>query len=146
MPREHQTLKTEKHLSPEEISAHLEGVEYIIMAAPSVREEAKAPIHITLFLNTPDRLPPEIQQAVLAKFADQYGLHGIHDLFSSPDRVAFAVTVQETPMPLHLFKPEDKMRLPSVVMFVMDFETDSDNFPEVKEKQLTGWTYAYETD
>jgi hypothetical protein len=146
MPRQPQALKTERHLSAEEISAHLEGVEYIIMAAPAVRDNAKAPLHITLFLNTREMLPPQIQEAVLEKFAAQYGLHGISDLFSQPDRVAFAVTVQESPMPLHLFKPEDKMRLPSTVMFIMDFEADSDHFPEVKEKQLTGWTYAYEDE
>jgi len=139
-------LKTEKYLSPAEIAAHLEGVEYIIMAAPSVREGAKAPIHVTLFLNTQETLPPKIREAVLDKFAEQYGLRSISDLFSQPDLVAFAVTAQESPMPLHLFNPEEKMRLPSTVMFVMDFEADSDNFPEVKEKQLTGWTYAYEEE
>ena len=143
MPQ-HKALKTEQYLTPDEIAAHLERVEYIIMAAPALREEAKAPIHFTLFLNTPQMLAPPIQQAVLEKFAAQYGLQGISDLFSQPDRVAFAVTAQETPMPLHLFKPEDKMRLPSTVMFIMDFEADSDHFPEVKEKQLTGWTYAFE--
>jgi hypothetical protein len=146
MAQQHQALKTEKYLSTAEINAHLEGVEYIIKAAPAVREEAKAPIHITLFLNTQDRLPPEIAQAVLDRFAEQYGLRDISDLYSRPDRVAFAETVQETPMPLHLFTPEDKMRLPSTVMFIMDFEADSDNFPEVKEKQLTGWTYSYESE
>ena len=117
-----------------------------MMAAPAVRDEAKAPIHFTLFLNTQEMLPPPVQQAVLDKFADQFGLRGISDLFSQPDRVAFAVTAHETPVPLHLFTPEDKMRLPSTVMFVMDFEADSDNFPEVKEKQLTGWTYSYENE
>lgn len=146
MQHENQALKTEKYLSPAEIAAHLEGVEYIVMAAPALRENAKAPIHITLFLNTHDALPQPIQQAILDRFSEQYGLRGISDLFSQPDRVAFAMTTQETPMPLHLFKPEDKMSLPSTLMFVMDFETDSDNFPEVKEKQLTGWTYSYETE
>jgi len=146
MAQEHPTLKTEEYLSPAEIAAHLEGVEYIVMAAPAVRDDAKAPIHFTLFLNTQEMLPPEIQQAVLAKFSDQYGFRDIADLFSHPDRVAFAVTAQESPMPLHLFRPEDKMRLPSTVMFIMDFEADSNNFPEVKKDQLTGWTYAYEDD
>ena len=146
MTQEHQALKTEQYLSPAEIASHLKGVEYIVMAGPALRDNAKAPIHFTLFLNTAEMLPPDIQQAVLDKFADDYGFRNIADLFSQPDRVAFAVTTQQTPMPLHLFKPEEKMQLPSTVMFVMDFEADSDNFPEVKEKQLTGWTYAYETD
>jgi len=146
MQHEYQSLQTDKYLSPEEIAAHLEGVEYIVMAAPSVREQAKAPIHITLFLNTKETFPQPIQQAILEKFSEQYGLRDISDLFSQPDLVAFAQTAQQTPMPLHLFKPEDKRTLPSTQMFIMDFEADSDNFPEVKEKQLTGWTYSYETE
>jgi len=146
MTQEHPALKTESYLSPEAIAGHLEGVEYIMMAAPAVRDGAKAPIHFTLFLNTQDALPEPIQEAILEKFAGQYGLRDISDLFSRPDRVAFAVTAQESPMPLHLFRPEDKMRLPSTLMFVMDFEADSDNFPEVKAKQLTGWTNSYDNE
>lgn len=139
-------LKAQKHLSQNEIEAHLEGVEYIVMAAPSVRDNAKAPLHITLFLNTKDNLPPDIQKAVLDKFADQYGLRDISDLFSQPDQVAFAVTSMDSPMPMHLFSAEEKNQLPSTTMFVMDFEADSDNFPEVKKDQLTGWSYAYESE
>ncbi len=146
MQIEHKALKTRRHLTPEEIAAHLEGVEYIIMAAPSVRDDAKGPIHFTVFLNTPDPLPPEVVEPVLEKFAHQYGIRNIEELLAQPDAVAFAETAQETPMPLHLFTPEDKMRIPHTKMFVLDFEADSDNFPEVKEQQLTGWTYAYETE
>ena len=46
-------------------------------------------------------------------------------------------------MPLHLYTMQEKASLPSTVMYVMDFEGDSDRFPEVKERQLTGWTYSY---
>lgn len=141
---QHRTLKTTEYLSEAEIKEHLKDVEYIIKAAPSVRDDAKAPLHITVFLNTQDMLPPDIQKAVLNKFAAQYGLSRISDLFSQPDRVAFALTSMDTPMPLHLFKAEDKRRLPSTTMFIMDFEADSDQFPEVKQDQLTGWSYAYE--
>lgn len=141
---QHQTLKANEYLSEMKIKEHLKNVEYIIMAAPSIRDDAKAPLHITLFLNTQDMLPPDIQKAVMDKFAAQYGLSGISDLFSQPDRVAFALTSMDTPMPLHLFKAEDKHRLPSTTMFIMDFEADSDRFPEVKRDQLTGWSYAYE--
>ena len=138
---QHRTLKTTEYLSEAEIKEHLKDVEYIIKAAPSVRDDAKAPLHITVFLNTQDMLPPDIQKAVLNKFAAQYGLSRISDLFSQPDRVAFALTSMDTPMPLHLFKAEDKRRLPSTTMFIMDFEADSDQFPEVKQDQLTGWSY-----
>lgn len=143
MQENHTALKADKYLSPSEIEAHLDGVEYIIMAAPAVRDEAKGPVHFTIFLNTKEALPPQIQPAVLEKFAAQYGITGIRDLFSQLDRVAFAETAQETPMPLHLFTMRDKATLPSTVMYVMDFEADSDQFPEVKEKKLTGWTYSY---
>ncbi len=143
MQKKPEALKAEKYLSPAEIESHLDGVEYIIMAAPAVRDGAKGPIHFTLFLNTKDPLPPEIQPAVLDKFAAQYGITGISDLFSQLDRVAFAETSQQTPMPLHLYTMQEKAALPSTVMYVMDFEGDSDNFPEVKERQLTGWTYSY---
>ncbi len=139
-------LKAENYLAADAIEAHLEGVEYIVMAAPSMRDNAKAPLHITLFLNTKEMLPADIQKAVLNKFASQFGLRDISDLFSQLDNVAFALTKMDTPMPMHLFTAEEKRQLPSTTMFVMDFEADSDNFPEVKKEQLTGWTYAYDND
>ena len=141
--QEHKVLNTKRHLSPSEIHAHLKGIEYIIMAAPATRNERKAPIHFTIFLNTNDRLPEEIQSAVLEKFAKQYKITEIHDLFSQLDAVAFSLTGQETPMPLHLFKQEDKKALPHGIMYIMDFEGDSTEFTEAKEKDLTGWSYSY---
>jgi len=146
MQHQHNLIKAESYLTPPEIHAHLADVEYIVMAAPSTRDAAKGPIHFTLFLNTSDPLPPEIQEAVLEKFAREHGISGIADLFSQIDGVAFARTAHDTPMPMHLYKPEDKRALPHVPMFVMDFEADSDRFSEVKEQQLTGWTYAYEDE
>jgi len=141
--QQHQALDTKRHLNKQEIDKHLQGVEYIIMAAPSTRDAQKAPIHFTIFLNTQDKLPEEIQTAVLEKFAAQYNITEIHDLFSRLDAVAFAETTQETPMPLHLFKNEDKRTLPHTIMHIMDFEGDSPDFKEPKEQDLTGWSYAY---
>ncbi len=141
--QEHPSLNTKRHLSPGEIQTHLEGVEYIIMAAPATRNDRKAPIHFTIFLNTTDRLPEEVQTAVLEKFAEQYSITEIHDLFSQLDAVAFSMTTQDTPMPLHLFKAEDKRALPHGTMYIMDFEGDSDEFKEAKEQDLTGWSYSY---
>ena len=141
--QEHKSLNTKRHLSPPEIQAHLKGVEYIIMAAPATRSDKKAPIHFTIFLNTTDRLPEEIQTDVLEKFAEQYKITDIHDLFSQLDAVAFSLTTQETPMPLHLFKQEDKKALPHGTMHIMDFEGDSTEFNEAKEQDLTGWSYSY---
>jgi hypothetical protein len=137
-----EALKTQRYFDKPEIDAHLFGVEYIIMAAPSTRENAKAPIHFTIFLNTQEVLPPNIQEAVLKKFAAQYNITEIHDVFSQLDSVAFAQTSQETPMPLHLFKEEDKRALPHTIMHVIDFEGDSPDFKEPKEG-MTGWSYSY---
>jgi len=143
MQIKHEALSAKRHLDTAQIAEHLSNVEYIVMAAPSVRDHAKGPIHFTFFLNTP-ALPDEAVQPVLEKFAAQHGIRDIEELFAQPAAVAFAETAQSTPMPMLLWKPEDRMRLPSTTMFVMDFEADSDNFPEVKNDQLTGWTYAYE--
>jgi len=142
MQQTHESLQTQRYLTPQEITMHLDGAEYIIMAAPTTRDNAKAPIHITIFLNTTDQLPTEIQQAVLAKFADQYKLTNIQDIFSQIDAVAFAVTNQETYMPMHLFKDEDKKALDHTLMHIIDFEADSTNFNEAKEGS-TGWSYSY---
>lgn len=143
MAKQFEAIQAKEYLRPDEIADYLEGVEYIIMAQPSTRENAQGPIHFTIFLNTPDPLPQEILPAVLNKFAQQYSMQDIRELLHAPARVAFAQTGHETHMPVHLFTAEARSQLPSVGMIVLDFEADSDAFPEVKEKQLTGWTYAY---
>lgn len=144
MTHQHDLIKAESYMTAPEIYQHLANVEFIVMAAPSTRDQAQGPIHFTLFLNTTEPIPEPIQEAVLEKFASEQGIVGIADLFNQVDDVAFARTAHDTPMPMHLFKPDDKRALPHVKMFIMDFEADSDRFPEVKERQLTGWTYAYE--
>ncbi|MGB6018446.1 MAG: hypothetical protein WBF77_02520 [Sulfurimonadaceae bacterium] len=138
----HEAIKTDHYLTPSEIEAHLDGVEYIIMAAPTTRDNARAPIHFTIFLNTTDELPTEIQQAILEKFADQYKLTNIQDVFSQIDAVAFAVTNQETYMPMHLYKEDDKKALDHGFMHILDFEADSVDFGEAKAGS-TGWSYSY---
>jgi len=140
--QKHEALKTQRYLNKAEIAAHLNGVEYIIMAAPSTRQDAKAPIHFTIFLNTTDILPQEVQQAILEKFAAQYKLFNISDVFSQIDAVAFAITNQETPMPMHLFKADDKKALEHGFMHILDFEADSNDFKEAKSGS-TGWSYSY---
>ena len=40
-------LQAEKYLSKAEINAHLDGVEYIIMAAPTTRDNPRTPIHFS---------------------------------------------------------------------------------------------------
>jgi len=137
------SLDAHKHLSKSEIITHLENVEYIIMAAPNPAEHSKFPIHFTIFLNTSDPLPQDIQKAVLDKFCDQFAITKVDQLLSELAKVGFAETSEETMMPMHLFKPEDQAKIPGVVMHIMDFLGDSTAFDEVKKEDKTGWSYSY---
>jgi len=136
-------LQAENYLTTAEIKNHLEGVEYIIMAAPTTRDNPNTPIHFTIFLNTQDELPTDIQHAILDKFADQYKITNIYDVFSQLDAVAFAETNLDSIMPMHLFKDETKEELEHIMMHIIDFEADAEGFGEVKAGS-TGWSYSYD--
>ena len=138
-----EALKTNKYLDQNEIQEHLKNVEYIIMAAPAPEHFKDTPIHFTIFLNTSEDLPQEIQMAVLNKFLEENGIGKPQELMSQIMAVGFALTSQETPMPMLLVKPQDINSIPHTAMFVMDFLADSDNFSEAKDKSLTGWSYSY---
>ena len=140
--QEHPAIKAQRYFEPFEIDAHLFGVEYIIMAAPSPEEFKEAPIHFTIFLNTKEPLPESIEQAVFEKFCREYRIKKTAEYFGGVSAVAFAQTQQDTPMPMLLVKPEDQKVLPHTAMFVMDFLGDSPDFKEPKEG-LTGWSYSY---
>jgi len=58
--------------------------------------------------------------------------------------VGFAVTQQETPMPMLLIKPQDIKNVPHTYLHVIDFLASSKDFIEVTKKSLTGWSYIYE--
>ena len=135
-------LQAESYLNPTEIEAHLDGVEYIIMAAPTTRDNPNTPIHFTIFLNTKDALPADVQHAILDKFADQYKITNIYDVFSQLDAVAFAETNLDSVMPMHLFKDETKKELDHTMMHIIDFEGNSEDFGEAKAGS-TGWSYSY---
>ncbi|MBA1432824.1 MAG: hypothetical protein FAF04_04355 [Epsilonproteobacteria bacterium] len=140
-----QSIKTEKYLTQQEIQKHLQNVEYIIMAAPAPEHFKATPIHFTIFLNTADAIPEDIQKAILNKFRAEHKIKEPAELLSQIMPVGFAVSsAQDTPMPMLLVKPEDQRSIPHVPMHVMDFLADSDEFYEAKEKSLTGWSYAYE--
>jgi len=136
-------LQAEKYLTKAEIEDHLNGVEYIIMAAPTTRDNPNTPIHFTIFLNTSDELPVDVQHAILDKFADQYKITNIVDVFSQLDAVAFTETNLDSVMPMHLFKDDAKKELEHTIMHVMDFEADAEGFGEVKAGS-TGWSYSYD--
>ena len=137
-------LHAEKYLNIAEIQTHLDGVEYIIMAAPTTRDNPRTPIHFTIFLNTSDPLPHDIQEAILDKFAQQYKISNIVDVFSQLDAVAFVETNLDSIMPMHLYKAEEKGELEHTIMHIIDFEADAEGFGEVKAGS-TGWSYSYDS-
>ena len=134
---------TDKYFDPIEIAAHLKNVEYIIMAAPAPEQFKDTPIQFTIFLNTSDRLPQEVQTAVLDKFLEENGIRNPDKVMSQLMPVGFSMSQQDTPMPLLLVKQEDQRSIPSAPMHVYDFLADSDNFFEAKQEKLTGWSYSY---
>ncbi|OHE10236.1 MAG: hypothetical protein A2513_09100 [Sulfurimonas sp. RIFOXYD12_FULL_33_39] len=138
-----EAIKTLNYLSVNEIKEHLENVEYIIMAAPSPEYFKDTPIHFTIFLNTCEELPKEIQEAVFEKFLDENSIKNPIEVMSQIMPVGFSQSQQETLMPLLLVKQEDMRDIPNFAMFVFDFLADSDNFSEAKDKSLTGWSYSY---
>ncbi|UCN00961.1 hypothetical protein LCX93_03315 [Sulfurimonas sp. SWIR-19] len=140
-----QAIKTDKYLNQQQIKEHLKNVEYIIMAAPAPDHFKQTPIHFTIFLNTEEALPKDIQDAVLKKFLQEHKIGKPAELMSQLMPVGFALSkAQETPMPMLLVKPEDQKSIPYTVMHVMDFLADSDAFDEAKKENLTGWSYSYE--
>ena len=139
-------IKTEQYLTNNEIKKHLEKVEYILMATPAPEHFKETPIHFTIFLNTDEQLPQEIQDTVLEKFLDENSIGAPAELMSQLMPVGFSTSKeQESPMPMLLVKPEDQRTIPYAVMHVMDFLADSTAFDEAKKKHLTGWSYAYES-
>ncbi|WP_297444022.1 hypothetical protein [Sulfurimonas sp.] len=139
-------IKTDKYLTKEDIQKHLKNVEYIVMAAPAPDHFKETPIHFTIFLNTDEKLPEDIKEAVLEKFLHEHKIKNPAELMSQLMPVGFAVSNEhDTPMPMLLIKPEDQKSIPYAVMHVMDFLADSDEFNEAKVDNLTGWSYAYES-
>ncbi len=140
---EAKAIVTDTYLDPIEISANLKNVDYIIMASDAPSHFKDTPIHFTIFLNTSDKFPKDIQEAILNKFLDEQGIGKPVELMSQIMPVGFGKSAQDTPMPLLLVKPQDQQSIPYEVMFVMDFLADSDNFFEAKNEKLTGWSYTY---
>lgn len=136
-------ITTDKYFDAKEIQEHLKNVEYILMASDAPKHFKDTPIHFTIFLNTDEDLPKDIQEAVLNKFLEDNSIGKPAELMSQLMPVGFSMSQQDTAMPLLLVKPEDQRSIPYAVMFVMDFLADSENFNEAKHEALTGWTYSY---
>lgn len=141
---EAQSIRADKYLDTFEIQEHLKNVEYIIMATPAPEKYRATPLHFTIFLNTPEALPEEVKQPVLEKFCSDYKITNPTEVLSQLTAVGFAISnAQETPMPMPLFKQQDRASVPHTPMHVIDFLADSDEFYEAKVKNLTGWSYSY---
>jgi len=136
-------IVTDTYFEVQEITGHLKNVEYIILAAPAPEQFKETPIQFTIFLNTSDRLPKDIQDAVFDKFLDDNGINNPQKVLSQLMPVGFSMSQQDTAMPLLLIKKEDINSIPHVPMHVYDFLADSDNFFEAKQEKLTGWSYSY---
>ena len=136
-------IVTDKYFETIEIANHLKNVEYIIMAAPAPEQFKETPIQFSIFLNTSDKLPRDIQESVFDKFLKDNGITNPDKIMSQLMPVGFSMSQQDTAMPLLLIKQEDQKSIPYRLMHVYDFLADSDNFFEAKQEKLTGWTYSY---
>jgi len=140
---EAKAIVTDTYFTQEEIQEHLKNVDYILMAAPAPEKFSDTPIHFTIFLNTKERFPQDIKDAILDKFMDENGITNPKEVLSQLMPVGFSMSQQDTPMPLLLVKKDDQMSIPHTPMHVIDFLADSENFYEAKTHKLTGWSYAY---
>jgi len=140
-------INTDTYLEVPDIKTHLKNVEYIIMADGAPEHFKDTPIHFTIFLNTDERFPKDIADAILDKFLDENSINKPAELMSQVMAIGFSKSdAQDTLMPLLLIDPKDRNSIPHVPMFVMDFLADSDKFDEAKNDRLTGWSYSYNQD
>jgi len=142
--QEHQAIKTNQYLEIPEIETILEGVEYIIMAAPSPDHFSATPVHVTIFLNTQEHFSQEIKEMIFDKFCQDYKITASAEVMSQLMPVGFATTSLGSAMPMLLVKTQDQNAIPHVPLHVIDFLAASDQFEEVVEKSLSGWTYVRE--
>ena len=136
-------IVTDKYFDIIEIQNHLKNVEYIIMASPAPAQFKETPIQFTIFLNTQDKLPRDVQEAIFDKFLEENAIKDPDKIMSQLMPVGFSMSQQDTAMPLLLIKQEDQGSIPNISMHVYDFLADSDNFFEAKQEKLTGWSYSY---
>ena len=136
-------LKTEKWLSKAEIDKNLENVEYIVMAAPTMEDDASTPIHFTIYLNTQDALPDDIAEQVFNKFAHEYEITKVTKMFNGLGKVAFSLNDRDTAMPVYIMDQQFEGELDSTQMHLFDFEGNAKGFKECKTQGKTGWTYSY---
>lgn len=134
-------LKVNSYLSAGEIKTLLENVEYVLMASPSMMTD-EHPIHFSIILNTSDVIPEEVKPLILEKFCRELGITATSHILSNRERIAFALTTQETPMPRHIVDDAEANTIPWMLLHIIDFLGDSQGFKEAKDG-LSGWSYSY---
>jgi len=139
--QEMQPLKVNSYLSAGEITTLLEKVEYILMASPSMMVD-ELPIHFTIILNTSDVIPDDVKPLILEKFCRELGINATSHVLSNRERIAFALTTQESPMPKHIVDDAEANSIPWRLLHIIDFLGDSEGFKEAKDG-LSGWSYSY---
>jgi hypothetical protein len=140
--QEMQALTVNSYLSLGEITKLLEKVEYILMAAPSMMAEPELPIHFTVILNTSEVIPEEVKPLLLEKFCRELRISETSHVLSNRERIAFALTTQETPTPKHIVDDAEANSIPWALLHIIDFLGDSEEFKEAKDG-LSGWSYCY---
>jgi len=139
--QEMQALKINSYLSSGEIGTLLENVDYILMASPSMMVD-EYPIHFSIILNTAEMIPEEVKPLILEKFCRELGITATSHVLSNRERIAFALTTQETPMPKHIIDDAEANTIPWTLLHIIDFLGDSEGFKEAKDG-LSGWSYSY---
>jgi hypothetical protein len=139
--KEMRALKINSYLSSGEITKLLENIEYILMASPSMMVD-ELPIHFTIILNTSDVIPDEVKPLILEKFCRELGITATSHVLSNRERIAFAMTTQETPMPKHIIDDAEANSIPWTLLHIIDFLGDAEGFKEAKNG-LSGWSYSY---
>jgi len=137
-----QPLNIHSYLSHNEIRDHLKNVEFILMAEPSLMTPPEHPLHFTIILNTSEVIPEEIKPLLLEKFCREYGITATSHVLSNRERIAFALTPQNTPMPKHIIDDAQASTIPWTLLHIIDFLGNSQGFKEAKEG-LSGWSYSY---
>ncbi len=99
-------------------------------------------LHVSIFLNTKEKLSDNIQKEILQKFYHDYDFFDIDELLSQLMNVGFANTSHDTAMPMLLLTPQDKISIPNIILHVMDFLANSNDFKDIVAKKLTGWSYV----
>ena len=135
-------LSINTYLSHREIQELLENVDFIVMASPSLQSEPDPSLHFTFILNTADLIPDPIKEQLLEKFCFDYNITDMKHVLNNRERIAFAMTSQETPMPRHIIDDAEANTIPWTLLHIIDFLGESKDFQEAKDG-LSGWSYSY---